>query len=356
MTTVSIDETKLESFVGQVVSDMAAAQAGVLTYLGDRLGLYGAMSGAGPVTPAQLAERTDTNERSVREWLNAQTAGGYVTFDPAAATYELPREHAMVLADQDSPVGFAPGAFEVIAASWGAADKAVDAFRSGAGVGWAEFDSRLARGVERFFRPGYRANLTSSWLPALEGVDAKLQAGARVADVGCGHGASSIAMAEAYPASTFSGFDFHDESIEAARRAAADAGVADRVSFDVATAQEFPGSGYDLVCFFDCLHDMGDPVGAARQARQALADDGTVLLVEPFANDALEDNLNPVGRAFYAFSTIICTQNSLAQDVGAALGAQAGEARLADVMHEAGFTRFRRATETPFNLILEARP
>ncbi len=356
MTTVSIDETKLETFLGQVVSEMAAAQAGVLIYVGDQLGLYGAMSGAGPLTPEQLASRTDTNERSVREWLNAQAAGGYVTYDPAAATYELPAEHAMVLADQDSPAFIAPGAFEVIAASWGAADKVVDAFRTGTGVGWAEFDSRLASGAERFFRPGYRANLTSSWLPALEGVDAKLQAGARVADVGCGHGASSIAMAEAYPASTFSGFDFHGESIEVARQRAADAGVADRVSFEVATGQNFPGSGYDLICFFDCLHDMGDPVGAVRQARQAIADDGTVLLVEPFANDAVEDNLNPVGRAYYAFSTIICTQNSLAQDVGRALGAQAGEASLAEVLREGGFTRFRRATETPFNLILEARP
>ena len=356
MASTSIDESKLEAFLGQVVSDIGAAQAGILTYIGDRLGLYGAMSGAGPVTPEQLAERTDTNERSVREWLNGQAAGGYVTYDPSSATYELPPEHAMVLGDEDSPVFIAPGAFEIIAASWVAADKAVDAFRNGEGVAWAEYDSRMFRGVERFFRPGYRTNLTNAWLPALEGVDAKLRAGARVADVGCGHGASSIAMAEAYPASTFSGFDFHDQSIEAARRAAAEAGVADRVSFDVAAAQDFPGSGYDLICFFDCLHDMGDPVGAVRQARQAIADDGTVLLVEPFANDSVEDNLNPVGRTFYAFSATVCTQSSLAQDVGRALGAQAGEARLAEVFQEAGFTRFRRATETPFNLILEARP
>ncbi len=355
MTAVNIDETKLEAFLGQVVSDIGAAQAGILNYVGDQLGLYKGMTD-GPVTSQQLAEATETDERSVREWLNTQAAGGYVTYDAESGTFALPPEHAMVLADEESPVFIAPGAFEVVAASWAAADKIVDAFRSGKGVAWSDYDSRMFRGVERFFRPGYRSNLTAAWIPALEGVEAKLKAGAHVADVGCGHGASSIAMAEAYPASTFTGFDFHEPSIEAARQAADAAGLSDRVRFEVSSAQTFPGTDYDLICFFDCLHDMGDPVGAAKQARKAVADDGTVLLVEPFANDDLPDNLNPVGRTYYAFSASICTQTSLAQDVGRALGAQAGEARLGEVMAEAGFSRFRRATETPFNLILEARP
>ncbi len=355
MTTAPIDESKLEAFLGQVVTDIGAAQAGILNYVGDRLGLYKGMT-AGPVTSQQLADATETNERSVREWLNTQAAGGYINYDAASETYDLPAEHAMVLADEDSPVFIAAGAFEVVAASWGAADKIVDAFRTGNGVAWSEYDDRMFRGVERFFRPGYRSNLTATWIPALDGVEAKLQAGARIADVGCGHGASSIAMAEAYPASTFSGFDMHEPSVNAARKAADAAGVSDRVSFEVSSAQTFPGNDYDLICFFDCLHDMGDPVTAAKQARNAISADGTVLLVEPFANDRVADNLNPVGRAFYAFSASICTQTSLSQEVGRALGAQAGEARLGEVIAEAGFSQFRRATETPFNLILEARP
>jgi 2-polyprenyl-3-methyl-5-hydroxy-6-metoxy-1,4-benzoquinol methylase len=349
------DMTKLQAFVGQAVVDMGAAISGLLLHLGDRLGLYKAMAGAGPITSATLAERTGTTERYVREWLGNQAAGGYVVYDPTQRTYELPPEQAMVLANEDSPV-FLGGAFESIAAVYSDHDALVNAFRTGAGVGWHEHDDRLFSGCLRLFRPGYAAHLVAEWLPALDGVVAKLRSGASVADVGCGLGASTLIMATAFARSTFAGFDIHGPSIDGARTAAAEAGVDHRAKFEVASAKAFPGQGYDLVTLFDTLHDMGDPVGAARHIREALAPDGTLLLVEPNANDALEQNLNPVGRTFYGLSTVICTPNSLAQEVGLGLGAQAGEQRLTEVLHEAGFTHVRRATETPFNIILEARP
>jgi 2-polyprenyl-3-methyl-5-hydroxy-6-metoxy-1,4-benzoquinol methylase len=313
------------------------------------------MAGAGPVTSADLARRTGTAERYVREWLGNQAAGGYVVYDPAERTYELPAEQAMVLAHEDSPV-FLAGAFETIASCYTDHDVFVDAFRTGAGVGWHAHDERLFSGVVRLFRPGYGAYLVDGWLPALDGVADKLRAGASVADVGCGLGASTVIMAQAFERSMFAGFDIHEQSIEAARASAAEAGVHQRTTFGVAAAKDLPGQGYDLVCLFDALHDMGDPVGAARRIRQALAPDGTLLLVEPNAGDALEQNLNPVGRTYYGLSTVICTPGSLAQEVGLGLGAQAGERQLAAVLREAGFSRVRRATETPFNIILEARP
>ena len=353
--TSPIDEARLEAFVGQAVADMGAAISGLLLHIGDRLGLYQAMAGAGPITPAELAVRTDTAERYVREWLGNQAAGGYVVYDPADGTFELPAEQAMVVADEDSPV-FLAGAFQAIASCYADHGLLVDAFRTGAGVGWQQHDDRLFSGVLRFFRPGYAAHLVSQWLPALDGVVDKLHAGASVADVGCGLGASAIIMAKAFGRSTFLGVDNHEVSIAAARQAAAKAGVAQRARFEVASAKELPGVGYDLVCLFDSLHDMGDPVGAARHIRQALAPDGTVLLVEPMAGDGLEDNLNPVGRIFYGLSTVICTPASLDQEVGLGLGAQAGERRLGALLREAGFSRVCRATQTPFNLILEARP
>jgi SAM-dependent methyltransferase len=307
------------------------------------------------MTPGELAERTGTSERYVREWLNAQAAGGYVEYDPSERRYSLPPEHAVALADESSPY-FMPGAFQLMTASVRDEPAIREAFRSGAGVGWHEHNHGVFEGCERFFRPGYVANLVSSWIPALEGVDGKLRAGASVADVGCGHGASTLLMAEAYPASRFVGFDYHDESIEQARARAEAAGLSDRVSFEVAPAAGYPGSGYDLVTTFDCLHDMGDPVGAARHVLASLDPDGTWLVVEPFAGDRVEDNLNPVGRVYYGASTLLCTPASLSQEVGLALGAQAGPARLRDVITSAGFGRFRQATETPFNLVLEARP
>ncbi len=358
MTTTEIptlDEAKLEAFVGQAVLDMGAAISGLLLHLGDRLGLYKAMAGAGPITSAALAQRTGTAERYVREWLANQAAGGYVGYDPSQDRYELPAEQAMVLANEDSPV-FLAGAFETIASCYADHDVFVDAFRTGAGVDWGDHDHRLFSGVVRLFKPGYAAHLVDAWLPALDGVVEKLRCGASVADVGCGYGASTIIMARAFEHSTFVGFDNHNVSIAAARKAAEQAGVSQRAQFEVASAKDFPGQGYDLVCLFDALHDMGDPVGAARHIRQSLAPDGTLLLVEPNAGDALEQNLNPVGRAFYGLSTVICTPGSLAQDVGLGLGGQAGERRLAIVLREAGFTHVRRATETPFNIILEARP
>jgi SAM-dependent methyltransferase len=358
MTTTDIptlDEAKLEAFVGQAVVDMGAAISGLLLHLGDRLGLYKAMAGAGPITSATLAQRTGTAERYVREWLANQAAGGYVVYDPTERTYELPAEQAMVVADEDSPV-FLAGAFETIASCYADHDMFVDAFRTGAGIGWHAHDERLFSGVVRLFRPGYAAHLVAEWLPALDGVVDKLRAGANVADVGCGYGASTIIMAQAFEHSTFAGFDIHQPSIRSARAAAAEAGVHPRATFDVATAKDLPGHGYDLVCLFDALHDMGDPVGAARHIRQAMAPDGTLLLVEPHAGDALEQNLNPVGRTYYGLSTVICTPGSLAQEVGLGLGAQAGERQLAILLREAGFSHVRRATETPFNIILEARP
>ncbi len=351
----TIDDTRLENFVHQAVGDMAAAISGLLLHIGDRLGLYKGLAGAGPISAEALAVRTGTATRYVREWLSNQAAGGYVIYHPQDGTFELPAEHAMVLANEESPV-FLGGAFESIASCYSDHEQFVDAFRTGAGVGWEQHDDRMFSGVLRLFRPGYAAYLTTEWIPALDGVDAKLKAGASVADVGCGRGASTIIMAQAYPHSTFVGYDYHEPSIRAAREAAAAAGVDRRVRFEIATGQDFPGTGFDLVCLFDCLHDMGDPVGAARQIHRALAADGTLLLCEPFAGDGLEQNLNPISRAFYGFSTVICTPASRAQEVGLGLGAQAGQARLTEVLTQAGFAQVRRATETPFNLILEARP
>jgi SAM-dependent methyltransferase len=350
-----IDQTRLEQFFGQAAGDMAAAISGLLVHIGDRLGLYQAMAGAGPVTPEELAGKTGTASRYVREWLSNQAAGGYVTYRPDDGTFELPAEHASVLADENSPV-FLGGAYEGIASCYSDYRSFIDAFRTGTGVGWEQHDERLFTGVRRLFRPSYAAYLTTAWIPALGGVEDMLRAGANVADVGCGLGASTIIMAQAYPQSTFAGFDYHEPSVEAARKAAADAAVDHRVLFEIATAAAFPGTGFDLICLFDALHDMGDPVGAARHIREALASDGTLMLVEPNAGDALEENLNPVGRAFYGLSTVICTPASLAQPVGLGLGAQAGQARLTEVLAEAGFSQVRRATETPFHLVLEARP
>lgn len=353
--TTVLDEEKVGAFVGQVVSELGATLNAALVVIGDELGLYRAMAGAGGVTPGELAERTGTSERYVREWLNAQAAGGYVDYDAGRRRYTLPDEHAVALAHEDSPY-FMPGAFQLMTASVRDEPRITEAFRSGAGVGWHEHNHGVFEGCERFFRPGYVANLVPSWIPALDGVEDKLRAGATVADVGCGLGASTILMAEAFPASTFVGFDYHDESIDGARARAEAAGVADRTRFEVCPAAGFPGTGYDLVTTFDCLHDMGDPVGAAAHVRSSLDDDGTWLIVEPFAGDHVEDNLNPVGRVYYAASTLLCTPASLSQDVGLALGAQAGESRLRDVVTGGGFGRFRRAAETPFNLVLEARP
>jgi SAM-dependent methyltransferase len=349
------DPEALEALAGKVVGDMGAAMSAALVVIGDKLGLYRALADGGPATPQDLAGRTGLAERYVREWLSAQAAGGYVTYDKASGLFSLSPEQALVFAAEGHPA-FMAGGFEILSAVFRDEPKISEAFRTGKGVGWHEHDACLFRGTERFFRPGYNANLTSSWIPALEGMEARLKAGARVADVGCGHGASTIVMAEAYPNSRFVGFDYHAPSIERARRLAAEAGVSDRASFEIASAKDFPGENYDMVAIFDALHDMGDPVGASRHILRALAKDGTWMLVEPFAHDDLADNLNPIGRMFYSASTMICTPASLSQEVGLGLGAQAGEARLRKVVEEAGFTRFRRAAETPVNLIFEVRP
>jgi 2-polyprenyl-3-methyl-5-hydroxy-6-metoxy-1,4-benzoquinol methylase len=352
---MAIDETKLHDFMGKAVVDVGAAMHSVLVLLGDRLGLYKAMADSKPVTSDELAKRTGTHERYVREWLNANAASGYVTYDAGAKTYTLPPEQAFALAVDNSPV-FLPGAFQIISALFHDANKIQDAFRSGKGVGWNEHHHDLYHGTERFFRPGYIAHLTSSWIPALDGVEAKLAAGAKVADIGCGLGASTILMAKAYPKSKFYGFDYHEPSIELARAAAEREGVAGQITFEVASAKAFPGKDYDFVAFFDCLHDMGDPKGASAHVHQALSPAGTWMIVEPFAEDATEANHNPVGRLMYSASTLVCVPASLAQEVGAALGAQAGEQRLREKVTSGGFTKFRRATQTPFNLVFEARP
>jgi ubiquinone/menaquinone biosynthesis C-methylase UbiE len=351
---VTVDEAKLEAFMAQALGDLGAAVSGLMVYLGDQLGLYKAMANAGPLTPGAVAAKTGTDERYVCEWLNNQAAGGYVAYDSRAGTYTLPPEQAVALADEESPA-FLPGGYTGLVSTYVDADLFVDAFRTGGGVGWHEHDARLFAGTERLFRPGYKGFLTSQWIPALDGVEDRLRSGARVADVGCGHGASTILLAQAYPSSRFVGYDFHAPSIETARKRASDAGVAERVRFDVASAKDYAQEGYDLITFFDCLHDMGDPVGAAVHARRALTDDGTVMLVEPFACDRPEDNHNPVGRAMYGFSTVVCTMASRAQEVGLALGAQAGERQLREVFEQAGFATFRRATETPMNIVYEAQ-
>jgi SAM-dependent methyltransferase len=352
---VPIDEAKLHAFLGQAIGEMGAAINAALILIGDKLGLYKGMANAGPLTSDELAKKTGLSERYVREWLSAQAAGGFVTYDAATKKFTLPPEQAFALAIEDSPV-FLPGFFQVVSAVIKDVPKIEEAFRSGKGLGWHEHDHDLFHGTERFFRPNYRAHLIGEWIPALEGVEAKLKAGARVADVGCGLGTSTILMAQAYPKSTFIGFDYHDRSIELAREAAARAGVGDRVKFEVAAAKNFPGKDYDFVAFFDCLHDMGDPEGASRHVLQSLGRDGVWMIVEPFANDRLEDNLNPIGRVFYSASTTLCTPASLSQEVGLALGAQAGEARLTGVLKSAGFKRVRKAAQTPFNIVLEARP
>jgi len=346
---------KLNELAGKLVGDLGAAMAGASVLLGDRLGLYKAMARGEPVTSAELAKKTKLHERYVREWLSAQAASGYVDYDADKDEFSLSPEQAMAFAEENSPIFFA-GAFDIVQATYLDEPKVEEAFRTGKGVGWHDHSKCLFSGTERFFRPGYNANLVSSWIPALDGVEAKLKAGAKVADVGCGHGASAILMAKAYPKSEFFCFDYHAPSLERAKELAKEAGVSDRVTFAKATAKDFPAKDYDLVAFFDCLHDMGDPVGAGKHVRDSLAKDGVWMIVEPFAHDKLKDNLNPVGRVYYSASTFICTPASLSQEVALGLGAQAGERRLRQVATEAGFTRFRRATETPFNMVLEARP
>jgi 2-polyprenyl-3-methyl-5-hydroxy-6-metoxy-1,4-benzoquinol methylase len=351
----AVDGDKLMQFVFRAVDEVGATLNAALVVMGDKLGLYRALAGNGALSPEQLAQATGTNERYVREWLNAQAAGGFVGYDPESGRYSLAPEQAVALTDSDSPA-YLPGFFQIAIGSVLDSPRITEAVRTGEGVGWHDHVHDVHEGCERFFRPGYNAHLIAEWLPALEGVVEKLQRGALVADVGCGHGASTILMAQAFPASQFSGSDYHVGGIETARERAAQAGVAARVRFTAESAQAYSGEGYDLVTMFDCLHDMGDPVGAARHVRSTLKPDGTWMIVEPNAGDRVEDNLNPVGRAYYGFSTLLCTPASLSQEVGLALGAQAGEARIRDVVVAGGFTRFRRVAETPFNLIFEARP
>ncbi|MGC1904507.1 MAG: class I SAM-dependent methyltransferase [Candidatus Acidiferrum sp.] len=352
---MALDMDKLNEFLGKAVVDFGATLNAALIRIGDKLGLYKGLAAGGPQTSAELAKRTGTAERYVREWLSAQTAGGYVTYDAASGKFHLSDEQAFTMADESSPA-FLPGAFQLALAATKAEEQLTERFKTGKGLGWHQHHHELFEGTERFFRPGYAANLVASWIPAMEGVEAKLKAGGRAADVGCGLGASTILMAKSYPKSEFVGFDYHDKSIETARQRAKDAGVGDRVRFEIAKAKEYPGKDYDFVTFFDCLHDMGDPAGASAHVCGTLKKDGTWMIVEPNAGDKLEDNLNPIGRAFYSASTLLCTPASLDQEVGLALGAQAGEKRLREVVTSGGFTRFRRATQTPFNLIFEARP
>ena len=349
----ALDMSKVEQFMHQVVGDLGAALSAVLIHVGDRLGLYAAMGDAQPVTSAELARRTGLAERYVREWLHNQAASGWVTYDATGATFTLPAEHALLVADESLPT-FLLGGFDFVACAWADESTLTDAFRTGKGIGWHEHDHRLFSGTDRFFRPGYQANLVESWLPALDGVVERLEAGARIADVGCGYGAATLLLAESFPKSTAAGFDYHDGSIAAARTRATETGLADRVTFQVAGAKDFTGV-YDLVCLFDCLHDMGDPVGAARHVREQLAPGGTLLLVEPNAADTPEENYHPLGRLFYAASTMICTPASLAQEVGAGLGNQVGFARLTEILERAGFSHVRLATRTPLNLVIEAR-
>jgi ubiquinone/menaquinone biosynthesis C-methylase UbiE len=351
---MSLDMNKLNAFIGQFVGDLGAAVHTGMVVIGEKLGLYKALA-EHPMTSSELAAKTNTDERYVREWLASQAAGGYITYDEKSHTFYLTEEQAFTLANEDSPA-YLPGAFELALGSLAAVPRIADSFRSGAGMGWHEHSDGVFHGCEKFFRPGYAANLVSTWIPSLHDVKAKLEAGARVADVGCGKGASTILLAKAFPNSQFFGFDYHDKSIQGARETAQRAGVAGRVTFDVAKAKEYPGKDYDFVAVFDCLHDMGDPVGAAKHVRQSLKEDGTWMIVEPFANDDLKDNLNPVGRVYYSFSTLLCTPCSRSQEVGLCLGAQSGEKRIRDVITSAGFSRFRRATETPFNIVYEARP
>ena len=351
----AIDIDKLMQFVFRAVDEVGSTLNTALVVMGDKLGLYRALAGAGALSPAELATRTGTAERYVREWLNAQAAGGYIAYDPESGRYTLPPEQAVALTDSDSPA-YLPGFFQIALGSVLDSPRITDASRTGEGFGWGEHGHDVLEGCERFFRPGYNANLVAAWLPALDGVIDKLERGASVADVGCGHGSSTILLGQAYPNSTVVGSDYHAGSIETARERAQAAGVGSRVTFETAPATSYSGTGYDLITMFDCLHDMGDPLGAARHVRESIAPEGTWMIVEPIAGDRTEDNFNPVGRAYYSFSTLLCTPASLSQDVGLALGAQAGEARIADEVKSAGFTRFRRVAETPFNMVFEARP
>jgi SAM-dependent methyltransferase len=351
---MALDQDKLMDFIHRFVGDLGATMTAGNVVVGHKAGLYRGLAAAGPVTGDELAARTGTDARYVTEWLRGQAASGYVTYDDATHRYSLTPEQAYVLADPDGAVN-APGAFTFALGTLRSEPRIVEAFRTGSGVGWHEHDADVFLGCEQFFRPGYAAHLVPEWLPALDGVLDKLRAGARVADVGCGLGASTVLMAREYPASRFTGSDYHAGSIETARKRASDAGVADRVSFEVTPAAGFTGSGYDLVSTFDCLHDMGDPAGAAAHIRQSLAPGGSWLIVEPAAGDAVPDNLNPVGRVYYNFSTFLCLPNARSQQGGYALGAQAGEAAIGALVREAGFSSFRRAAETPFNLVFEAR-
>ena len=352
---MAINEEKMNELLGRFLNDFGGTFHSAMAVIGDKLGLYKALAESGPLTSEELAQRTGTTERYVREWLASQAAGGYATYEAETGRFSLTEEQAFALTDENGPV-FLPGAFQLALSAVRSEPRISEAFKTGEGVGWHEHDQGLFGGTERFFRPGYAANLTGSWIPALEGVEEKLKAGAKVADVGCGHGASTILMAQAYPKSTFVGFDYHERSVEHARRKASEAGVSDRVTFEVAKAKDYSGSDYDLVAFFDSLHDMGDPVGAANHVLGTLKPDGSWMIVEPFANDHVEDNLNPIGRIYYSASTMLCTPASRSQEVGLGLGAQAGEARIRDVVTTGGFKRFRRASETPFNLVFEARP
>jgi len=351
---MALDMDKLNAFVGQFVGDLGAAVHSGMVVIGEKLGLYKALA-EGPLNSSELAAITRTDERYVREWLASQAAGGYITYNEKTRKFSLSEEQAFTLANEDSPA-YLPGAFQLALGSLAAVPRIVESFRSGKGMSWGEHHEDVFHGCEKFFRPGYAANLVSSWIPSLHEVQAKLAAGAQVADIGCGKGASTILMAKAFPESRFFGFDYHAESVNGARAAAAKAGLSDHVSFGIAKAKEFPGKDYDLITVFDCLHDMGDPVGAATHVRQALSKDGTWMIVEPFAHDELKDNLNPVGRVYYSFSTLLCTPCSRSQEVALCLGAQSGEKRIREVVTAAGFSRFRRAAETPFNIVYEARP
>lgn len=353
MTTV--DPQKLEQFMGKMVTDMSAAMSGPLVIMGVKLGLYKALGQSGPMSSEQLAELTGVRERYVREWLAAQAASGFVDYDASEKQFSMSAEQQMALADEDSPVYLA-SAFELIASAYIDEPRITDAFKRGEGFGWHEHHECLFRGTERFFRTSYRANLMSDWLPSLDGVVDKLASGAKVADVGCGHGASTILMAEAFPNSQFTGYDYHGASIDRAREAAANAGASGNIAFETAAGKDVPDESFDLVACFDCLHDMGDPIGVAKRIREVMKPNGTFMVVEPFANNNLEENLNPVGRMFYSASTMICTPGSLSQEVGLGLGAQAGEAKLSQVLKDAGFSHVRRSAATPFNMVLEARP
>ena len=353
---MAVDSAKLDTFLGQLISDTGAVAGMALTYVGDQLGIYKAMAGAGDLTPEQLSDKTGLDRRLLQEWLNSQAAGGYVEYNPSDGTYNLPNEQAFVLTDPESPVYMGEGALAFFSVMHAADAKMQEAFKTGSGIPWGDHDPRLFGATERFFRPSYRTHLTADWIPALDGVEDKLVSGARVADIGCGHAASTIVMANAYPASSFVAIDSHSGSIETAKDRVSEAGLSDRIEFEVASSTDYASSGFDLICFMDCLHDMGDPGGAVTHAKQALNDGGSVLLVEPFANDTVEENFNPLGRLFYSASTYLCSANSIAQGGVHTLGAQAGEPGVREVFEQAGFGSFNRATETPFNIVYQAKP